>query len=78
MNSLTIDLYPLFHSAINLINDWLNISVSFAGVTFNLWAIFGFIILLGIFLRVLGALGGFDFGDDSTVGHSFHIGGFHD
>ena len=60
MNSLTIDLYPLFHSAVNLINDWLNISVSFAGVTFNLWAIFGFIILLGIFLRVLGALGGFD------------------
>lgn len=74
----SIDLYNLFLPAIQFLRNWLEIEVSFAGVTFPIWAIFAFIILLAIFMRVLGSLGGFDFGDDSTVGHSFHIGGFHD
>lgn len=56
------DLFSLFQPAIDLVLDWLNIQIKFGVTTFPLWAVFAFLLLLGIFMRLISALGGFDFG----------------
>ena len=58
MNTVSIDLYNLFFPVIQLFRNWLEIEVSFAGVSFPLWAVVCFVLLLSIFVRVLASLGG--------------------
>lgn len=53
-----IDLYGLFIPVVNLFRTWLNIEVSFANVTFPMWAVSCFILLVSIFIRVLASIGG--------------------
>ena len=64
-DGVTADLFIFFDSAVDFVADWLNIQISFGVVTFPLWAIFAFLLLLGIFMRLVSALGGFDFGVDN-------------
>lgn len=53
-----IDLYNFYIPVVNLFRQWLTIEVSFANVTFPMWAVVCFILLLAIFVRVLASIGG--------------------
>lgn len=57
MNAVTIDLYNLFMPVIQLFRNWLEIEVSFSNVSFPLWAVICFVLLVSIFIRVLASLG---------------------
>lgn len=58
MSNASIDLYTLFMPVINLFRNWLEIEVSFANVSFPLWAVICFVLLVCIFVRVLASIGG--------------------
>lgn len=75
---MTIDLSALFMPCIDLLKEWLTIDVLFFGHSFKLWGIFAFILMLGIFVRLIQFLTGVDLGSDNTVERDIHVGGFHD
>lgn len=71
------DLGAMFTQIITLFQSWLTIDVLLFGHTFKLWAIFAFMLMLGLFLRLIQFISGVDLGggDDNDI-HHFHIGGF--
>lgn len=72
------DLGLLFTQIITLFQSWLTIDVLMFGHTFKLWGVFAFILLLGLFVRLIQFLTGVDLGGDSEGDiHRFHIDGFH-
>lgn len=54
-------LFGLFVPIINFVKDFLNIQVAFGGLTVPLWGFFGFAILVGIFVRMIGVIAGIGF-----------------
>lgn len=59
---MTFDLSSLFMPCIELLKDWLTIDVVLFGYSFKLWGVFAFMLMLGIFVRLVQALTGIDYG----------------
>lgn len=56
-----VNLYDLFLPAINFVSDWLTMEIVFGTYSFPLWAIFAFVLLVGIFARVISSLAHINF-----------------
>lgn len=56
------DLRNLFMPCIDLLKDWLTIEVTLFGFSFKLWGVFAFVLMLGIFVRLIQFLTTVDLG----------------